>query len=64
MRHIQSFQHDDPHLSANLSTYEDERLWIIEIRHGACQRIHGLYPSLASAHLILSALGYRAKEHN
>jgi hypothetical protein len=38
--------------------HESERLWVVSIKSAAQERVHGFYPSLASAQLILNALGF------
>jgi hypothetical protein len=52
------YSHRSNDRSAELSFHESDRLWVISIKSDLDQRIHGFYPSLASAQLILNALGF------
>ena len=59
---LMRFQHSDPLRAAEVDYHEAEQLWSVTICHEQGRRVHGLYPSLASAQLILCALGFRRVE--
>lgn len=56
--HTHRYNHRTNARSAELSFHEDDRLWVLSIKSEVDERIHGFYPSLASAQLILNALGF------
>ncbi len=56
--HSHHYNHRTGARSAEVAFHEHERLWVISIKSETDERIHGFYPSLASAQLILNALGF------
>jgi len=59
---LMRFQHSEPLRAAEVDYHEAEQVWSVTICHEQGRRVHGLYPSLASAQLILCALGFRRVE--
>ena len=56
------YQHTQDHRGAELGYHELDQLWSVTILQSGARRVHGLYPSLASAQLILYALGFQRCE--
>ena len=52
------YEHHNHNRQAEVSFYQEEKIWVVEIQEGNKKRVHGLYPSLSSAQLILVALGF------
>lgn len=54
------YQHPLDQRVAEVEHHEREQVWSVTLSQGEQRRVHGLYPSLASAQLILTALGFKA----
>lgn len=59
---LMRYQHQSQERCAEIDYHETEQLWSVSLIHDQGRRIHGLYPSLASAQLILCALGFKRIE--
>lgn len=59
---LMRYSHANRARSAEIDYHEPEQLWSITICADQRRTVHGLYPSLASAQLILCALGFRREE--
>jgi hypothetical protein len=55
---IMNYVHAKCDRKAQISFYENEGLWAIEVLIGQTNIIQGIYPSLSCAQLILSTLGF------
>ena len=53
------YQHPLDQRVAEVEHHEREQVWSVTLSQGEQRRVHGLYPSLASAQLILTALGFK-----
>ena len=53
-----TYIHNKNKTHAQICTYNPDQVWVVEISQGSHKMIHGFYPSLPSAQLILSALGF------
>jgi hypothetical protein len=60
--YIQKYHHPYYQHQAEITLYADEGLWSVEIIQDHAKRLHGLYPSLPSAQLIINALGFELSE--
>ena len=54
------YQHPLDQRVAEVEHHEQEQVWSVTLSQGEQRRVPGLYPSLASAQLILTALGFKA----
>ena len=53
-----TYIHNKNKNQAQICAYDADQVWVVEISQGSDKMIHGFYPSLPSAQLILSALGF------
>ena len=60
--YVQKYYHPQYQHQAEITLYTEEGLWGVEIIQNHEKRLHGLYPSLPSAQLIINALGFELSE--
>jgi hypothetical protein len=53
-----AYIHNKNKNQAQICAYDADQVWVVEISQGNHTMVHGFYPSLPSAQLILSALGF------
>jgi hypothetical protein len=59
---LMRYQHACGPRVAEIDFHEADQLWSVTLIDPQRSRVHGLYPSLASAQLVLCALGFRRLE--